>query len=287
MDVSAHGHVQGKVYSGGMKTCMRMTFAAAAWMVAFASSPNGAWAVELVPHRATYGMELAASDSSSGIVGASGSMSYDFLDACDGWVTETRISVHYSYAEGALVESNTDFVTWESKDGMKYHFRLRSTRDGQVTDDVEGEASLRGRGQGGQVRYLRPEPETRDLPAGTLFPTWHTRELMDVAEKGGKLLRRVVFDGADAQGAFDVNAVIGHGAPAPAPALFPQLGTPSWPVHLAFFPLDSDEAEPDFEMAVDYHLNGVAQSMLQNFKGFSLASHLDKLEASPRPVCHK
>ena len=248
-----------------------------------------AWAggIQLVPHHAIYGMELAASDSSSGIVGATGSMTYDFLDACDGWVTQNRISVHYSYAEGALVESNTDFVTWESKDGLKYHFRLRSTRDGEVIEDVEGEASLRGRGQGGMVHYLRPEPETRPLPVGTLFPTWHTRELMEVAEKGGKQLHRVVFDGADAQGAFDVNAVIGHAHPAPVPALFPQLGSPSWSVRMAFFPLDSDDAEPDFEMAVDYHLNGVAQSMLQNFKGFSLASHLDKLESSPHPVCHK
>lgn len=245
-----------------------------------------AWAgnIDLMPHRATYSMDLASSESGSGIVGAHGTMSYEFTDACDGWVVENRIAIRYNYVEGGEVDTTTDFVTWESKDGLKYRFRLRSTRDGQVTDEIEGDASLRGKGLDGNARYTRPEVVTKPLPKGTLFPTFHTRELVATAEKGEHVLHRVVFDGSDTQGAFDVNALIGKGRKDPA-APFPQLGTDSWPIRMAFFPLDGEDAEPDFEMSVNYHDNGIAQSVVQGFKGFSLKGHLDNLEAMPKQNC--
>ena len=241
--------------------------------------------VELLPHRAVYAMDLASTQSGSGIVGAHGTMSYEFVDACDGWVVENRLSIHYIYVEGGEVDTTTDFVTWESKDGLKYRFRLRNTRDGQVTDEIEGDASLRGKGQGGNARYTRPEQMTKSLPKGTLFPTFHTRELVSEAEKGGHLVHRVVFDGSDTQGAFDVSALIGLAKAVPDAVPYPQLGSPSWPVRMAFFPLQGDEAEPDFEMSIDYHANGIAQSVTQGFKGFSLVGHLESLEPATRQKC--
>ncbi len=249
------------------------------------SAPTLASGVELAPHRAVYSMDLVASQSGSGIVGAHGTMSYEFDDSCDGWVVENRMDIHYSYLEGGDVDTTTDFVTWESKDGLKYRFRMRNTRDGQVTDEIEGDATLRGKGQGGNVHYTRPEVMNKALPKGTLFPTIHTRELVSEAEKGNHILHRVVFDGSDTQGAFDVNALIGNARPLSKDAAYPQLKSPSWPIRMAFFPLDGVEAEPDFEMSIDYHANGIAQSMLQGFKGFSLAGHLESLEPVKPQTC--
>ena len=265
---------------------MRFNALIAAMAMGLLASPAGAASMELAPHRAIYSMELASSQSGSGIVAAHGTMSYEFVDTCDGWVVENRIAIRYTYTEGGEVDTTTDFVTWESKDGLKYRFRLRSTRDGQVSDEIEGDAMLRGKGQGGKATYTRPEVMTKILPKGTLFPTLHTRELVAEAERGGKLLHRVVFDGSDPQGAFDVSALIGHGRATTTNVEKPQLGTPSWPVRMAFFPLGGEDAEPDFEMSIDYHENGIAQSVVQGFKGFSLAGHLDSLEALPAPSCH-
>ena len=250
----------------------------------FAASSEAA-TVDLVPHRAVYSMDLASTQSGSGIVGAHGTMSYEFLDACDGWVVENRLAIHYAYVEGGEVDTTTDFVTWESKDGLKYRFRLRNTRDGQVTDEIEGDASLRGRGLGGNARYTRPTEMTKVLPKGTLFPTYHTRELVSEAEKGGHMVNRVVFDGSDTQGAFDVSALIGLPKAIPEAVSYPQLGSRSWPVRMAFFPLVGAEAEPDFEMSIDYHANGIAQSVMQGFKGFSLAGHLESLESAKLQAC--
>lgn len=254
-------------------------------VLCFGASAASAGGVDLIPHHANYSMDLSTTQSGSGIVGAHGTMSYDFADSCDGWVVENRIAVTYAYTEGGEAETTTDFVTWESKDGLKYRFRLRNTRDGQVTDEVEGTAELRGKGRGGVAHYTRPEEINIPLPKGTVFPTDHTKHLISAARKGDKSLGRVVFDGSDTQGAFDVNALIGLSRPQPVADTFPMLNTPSWPIRLAFFSPKSDEPEPEFEMAVDYHDNGVASSIVQSFKGFSLAGHLQSLDILARHGC--
>ena len=249
---------------------------------------QGAYAgpIALLSHRATYDMNLASSEQGSGVVGAHGTMTYEFTDSCDGWVTDNRFAVTYAYAEGAQVVSTTEFITWESKDGLKYRFRMRSTRDGEISEDIEGTAQLKSRGEAGLARFTRPEEASIPLPKGTVFPTEHTRHLMDGAAKGATNVRRVVFDGSDVQGAFDVNALIGVSRRLPAADEFTQqLDGPSWPMRLAFFNLKGDEPEPDFEMSAEYHANGVAQSIVQRFHNFSLIGRMTSIESLPKPSC--
>ena len=242
--------------------------------------------VDMAPHRAIYAMGLSSTKSGSGIAAASGTMSYQFDDSCDGWVVENRIAISYAYTEGGQALSATDFITWESKDGLHYRFRMRNTRDGQVTEDIEGHADLKGKGLGGTARFIRPEPMTIALPKGTLFPTAHTLHLIDTAQTGGRSFLRVVFDGSGLDGPYEVNALIGKqsqvlgGKP-----LSVLTGAPYWPMTLAFFPVASPEEVPNFEMSVAYHPNGVAQEIIQTFKGFALKGRLESIEVLPRHGC--
>ncbi len=241
---------------------------------------------DLAPHRAVYSMGLSTMKSGSGIAAASGTMSYEFDDSCDGWVIENRIAITYAYTEGGQVQSTTDFITWESKDGQHYKFRMRNTRDGQITEDVEGAADLKGKGQGGVARFIRPEPITVPLPKGTLFPTEHTVRLLDAAKSGGRSFWRVVFDGSGTEGPYEVNALIGPSAQAfPAKVASPLVTGPSWPMRLAFFPVSSKEPLPNFEMALTYHPNGVSQEITQAFKNFSLKGKLQSIEPLPKRAC--
>lgn len=240
----------------------------------------------LAPHRATYSMGLATTKSGSGIAAASGTMSYQFDDACDGWVVENRIAINYAYTEGGQVLSTTDFITWESKDGLHYKFRLRNTRDGQVTEEIEGSADLKGHGQGGTAKFQRPEPASMPLPKGTVFPTEHTLRLIDAAQSGGQSFWKVVFDGSGTDGPYEVNALIGRqSATLPAKAVDPLVASPSWPMRLAFFPVGSKDELPNFEMGLVYHPNGVAREIIQTFKNFSLRGRLDTIESLPRRGC--
>ncbi|CAA7620015.1 conserved exported hypothetical protein [Candidatus Terasakiella magnetica] len=241
---------------------------------------------ELASHRATYRMGLSASRSGSGMASASGAWTYQFTDSCDGWVTEFRLAIAYAYAEGGQVETVTDFLSWESKDGLSYRFRSRQSREGQVTEEVEGNAKLNGHGQGGTARYTRPESFTIKLPKGTLFPTAHTLRLLDVAHGGGRMLTRPLFDGQGEEGPLETNAQIGRPVSIhPAVLSSPLLESQVWPVRMAFFPLGGTEPLPEFEIALNYHPNGVAEDVEQIFKTFSLKGKLESIEMLPRTKC--
>lgn len=245
-------------------------------------------------HRAEYAMSLNSTKMSGGVTSATGKMSYRFADSCDGWTVENKTAVTYAYADGAPVATTWDYVTWELKDGLRFRFRVRSTRDGNVSEEIAGSAELDGRGKGGTVKFTQPEQKTLGLPAGTLFPTEHTRRLLEAAEKGGHVLAKVVFDGTDADGPFNVTGVVTRLAPAnsnsdPAankPGVNASLlSAPSWVMQLAFFPVGSSDAEPDYEIGLRYYLNGVADEMIQSYGDFTLKASLEKLEPLPKPDC--
>ncbi len=268
--------------------------AAAVLALASAGGAARATGIYLAPHQAIYKMSLATTRPGSGIVGADGTMTYKFADTCSGWEVENRIAITYAYSEGAVAATTTDFVTWEAKNGLSYRFHLRNTRDGRVTDDISGTARLRPGGRGGVARFTRPEAITMTLPRGTEFPTAQTLQLMRAAREGRRTLLRTVFDGSDLDGPYEINALIAQpGISAGRSGHLKVSGrgerrllrTRSWPMRLAFFPLDQQVSVPDFEMGIDYHANGVAQSVTQRFKNFSLRGTLAHLVALRRPRC--
>lgn len=277
-----------KVQFAGLAVGLSLTALSAGAAVA---GPVG---FDLSPHRAVYAMSLNSSKLGGGVTGASGAMTYKFGDSCDGWTVENKTVLTFAYSDGAPVATTWDFVTWESKDGLHYRFRVRSTRDGVVSEEIDGVANLDGHGKGGIARFTLPEPKTMRLPKGTLFPTEHTIRLLEAAEKGDHALERVLFDGTVTDDSFDVNAIIGKPLPANAnasPAVATTgvsaalLSAPSWHVQMAFFPRGSSDATPDYEVALRYYLNGVADEVVQSFGNFSLKGTLQKLEPLPKPDC--
>lgn len=258
--------------------------ASAAGLISAGPAP----AVELAPHRAFYTMSLNSSKLSGGVSGAQGAMTYQFSDSCDGWTVENKTALTFSYAEGGQVSTTWDFLTWESKDGMSYRFKVRSTRDGVVTEEIDGSAKLDGKDGSGTARYVRPEQKTVKLPPGTLFPTAHTAQLLQRAIAGEHIFNRLVFDGSDDTGPLEVNALIGKSlntAATVASGPQPLVAVPAYQVNMAFYPVTGQGALPDYEVKLNYHVNGVAENVLQIFDTFSLRGKLDKVEKVAKPEC--
>jgi hypothetical protein len=243
--------------------------------------------VDLAPHRAIYSMVLSSARPGSGIAGASGAMTYEFGDACDGWTVENKTILNFAYNEGANVATVWDFSTWESKDGLRYRFRVRNVRDGQTTEEIDGTATLKGKGQAGTATFALPAPQTKNLPRGTLFPTEHTVRLVESGMAGKPILLRTVFDGTGMEGPFSVNAVIGQPQQGSGTSEVdsPLLKVPSWHMDMAFFPVGSKEANPDYEVGLRYLSNGIARDILQNFGNFSIKGKLERIEPLPKPDC--
>ncbi|HXQ51450.1 MAG TPA: cell envelope integrity EipB family protein [Stellaceae bacterium] len=269
-----------------------------ALVLLFAVAPAGA--ADIDPHRALYSLTLGSSRSGSGVLGASGAMYYEWGETCDGWTVEQRFRLRTMYAESGGSELSSTLVTWESKDGLRYRFNERRLRNGEVDEELHGEAHLDGPDKGGEAAFTKPSATTLILAPGVIFPTAHTLVLIDRAKAGDQFVSRKVFDGSSVENATQITAVIGAelqpGAPAGAaapdkqdvdPAKEPLLQHPGWRVRLAFFPPGSDSGAetPDYELGMRLLSNGVSQDMDLDYGDYVIKAHLDEIEPLPKPGC--
>src|SRR5262245_9871955 len=97
-----------------------------------AVATNTAAGAEIAPHRALYTMSLGTARNDSGVVDAGGTMDYECGETCDGWTIEQRYRLKMRYGETPDVEIISSFITWESKDGLRYRFNQRQTRNGEL-----------------------------------------------------------------------------------------------------------------------------------------------------------
>ncbi len=260
-------------------------------LVAFACSAAPSFAVEISPHRALYTLTLGSTRSSSGVVGANGAMVYEWGETCEGWTVQQRFRLRLEYSEQGNVEVSSTLVTWELKDGLRYRFNERRLRNGELDEEIKGEAKLDGPDKGGSAEFTKPEAANLTLPAGVLFPTAHTVLLIQRAQAGDQFVARKVFDGATVENAGQITAVIGpelkpgdKNAGETLPKS-PLLNRPSWRMRLAFFPADSKQEQPDYELGMRLLDNGVSQDMTLDYGDYVIRARLDDIEALPRPSC--
>ncbi len=243
---------------------------------------------ELLTHRASYRMSLASATRTSGLVAAKGVMIYTFGQSCDGWTVENKTHLALTYESGAYAETIWTFVSWESLDGLRFRFRARFEEGGRTVERVRGHASLIEKGGTGTAYLVEPAETEIPLPAGTMFPTQHMTALVAAAESGASVLEKVIFDGTSLQNPYFVNALLGRLPRSAEQALAASAGlapAPAWWTRLAYFPLHSREATPEFELNAHYRADGVAGEIVQQFDDFTLRVRLDRLEAVAKPDC--
>lgn len=242
----------------------------------------------VLPHRALYRMSLDSVRNGSSIQASEGVMYFEWQDACDGWNVEQRLNLTMTRDEGIEFVIKSNFTTWESKDGLRYRFNYRNMLNGALQEEYRGTARLDGTGQKGTASYSVPERRDVKLPSGSYFPTAHTLALINAAIARKPLFAASVFDGTDEHGLSEVSAVIGSQKDVSVEAARTGLGeTPAvaWPVRMAFFPQDKEEAAPEYEMDTTILPNGVSEFMLLDYGEFRLRGALEKVELLPKPDC--
>lgn len=262
---------------------------------AIATAPTGEShpaKVTIMPHRAIYDMTLTSVKNGSNITGVSGKMLFEWSDVCNGWAIQQHLKLHFSYAEGDESDVSSTELTWESKDGKHYTFNIRRMSDGKETERYVGKASLND-DKGGTVTYTVPEKKEASLPPGTLFPSAHTKLILEKAMAGDKIFSRRVFDGSDEDGSDDVSVFINPSEAhwqetdlSPKLKSNPLLAQPAWPVRMAFFKIDTETGEPDYEMNLNLLANGVAQKMMIDYGDFSVTGTLTDIEPMPSAGCN-
>lgn len=243
---------------------------------------QAAFAIELAAHHAEYKLKLA--DPRGGDVSAgSGTMSYEVIDACDGWAVRQRLVMKLTNQQGTDINMVSDYTTFEAKDGHALQFHMRQTTNQSVTSEVAGDAKIDASGAG-TVSYTLPEVATKTLPQGVLFPTAHTVAILEAAEAGKKFLALPLFDGTSADGAQDSSIVINAWNDPTKTGFAPLAALPSGRVHIAFFDRDAASQSPDYEVSMRYWANGVADGLTMDFGDFVMDGKLDTLVVA-KPGC--
>jgi len=260
-------------------------FAASPALAQPAATSLAAVAAKIQPHRAIYAMSLGSARNGSKVSDVRGRMMFEWADACDGWTTEQRFQLRFVYSEGEDMAMNTNYTTWEAKNGLRYRFNVRKLVNGEVDEEVRGEANL-SEGGAGSAQFTKPDPQEMELPAGTMFPTAHTLAILDHADRKEPFFTRTIFDGSDAEGPTEVSTVVGKPGTPKDSAKDPLLKVgKAWPVRMAFFPVQSDSAQPEYEMSLHLLENGIAESMQIDYGDFTVNAVLEKIEALPKSGC--
>ena len=247
--------------------------------------PSIATAVDLdqslIPHRAIYSMNSVGFQGDSGLSNVRGVMTYEFKDQCDAWAIESKVYLRLQYANNSESENIRSLVTWESKDGLNFHFRLKDVTDGKLTEEIKGTAVMDGNVLGGVVKYTEPSSRKIILPPRTLFPIAHTQSLIEYAMKGGKHLIKIIFDGANLVNPYEVSGVVtaGSGIKNLSPAMSEVLTKiASWKIRMAYFPMKSKKQTPDFELDIEMRADGIVSRLVQEFDGYSIEARLSQID---------
>jgi hypothetical protein len=239
-------------------------------------------ASELVGHRAMYA--LALETSRGDIVGASGVMGFEVIDACDAWAIRQRLAITVTSRDGTDIELESDYTTWESKDGLRLRFRMKQSTEGAVVTELAGVATLEKAGGPGRAVYSLPLDITQELPEGTVFPTAHTEAVLAAARAGRKFITMPLFDGTSAEGAHDTTVAVA-GWTKPAANAWPALAAlPSARVRIAFFEREGSKQQPEYEVGMRYWENGVADDLTLDFGDYVLSGKMTELSV-PKPGC--
>jgi hypothetical protein len=244
-------------------------------------------AVELAPHRAFYNLHLDLREGApSDVISADGGMAIEVRETCDGWITNQRLLLSISRGEDEPVVTDNNFTSWESTDGLKYRFSVRDKLNGDVSEELRGDAHLDSMGGPGVASFTAPARKDVVLPRGALFPTAHVAHLLDAAKGGERFFARTVFDGTAIEGPDLISAVIGRAKPLETvPGLEALAGHLSWPMRWAFFPAGDDSPLPDYELTVRMLENGVVVELGLVYEDFRVSGKIDRFVPLERPKC--
>lgn len=239
--------------------------------------------VTLLSHRAAYRLSLAQADSGSGLAQVRGGLVLEWREACDGWLSQQRLGFVAESDEGPGFSYDVRFSSWESRDSTQLRFNVRSFDGPNLQEEFRGLAKLASPGAAGTAHYSLPKGQDIALPAGTIFPTEHVADLIASALAGEHVLNREVFDGSGEDALTRATAVIGK-----AKLVASADGTGQerrWPVSIAYFAVDGDDALPQFEIAFDLSPGGVLSNVRLDYGDFTLKADLEKLETFASPDC--
>ena len=249
----------------------------------------------LLAHRAVYDIALIP-EKSHGVVNAGGRIAFEFSgNACEGYILNFRQFTTIDDGEGRSKVMDMRSSTWEQAEGKEFRFNLKNLVNNQTSQLADGVAE-RGSDGGVSIALKQPRLTKLDLPDEPVFPTEHTRRLLDAARKGERSLQIALYDGSDGgEKYYDTTSVIGNAIEGPATDRLEDVAKKAglsaekrWPVSVSYFETgQSGDRTPSYVMSFDLLDNGVYSNIRFDFGDFSLAARMSQFETLKSEACKK
>ncbi len=243
-------------------------------------------ALDIASHRAIYTVSLAKARGNIAIETISGQIAYGVKKVCGGWI-QAQSGITYLHLNTGEVRAQTlHFSSWESDDGARYRFSVKS--EGLNDETLLGSAEIHT-DKGARAVFSLPKASTFKLPAKTLFPMAQTALMIPAAQAGKRHVRSFVFEGTEFDGAKLLVVFISPLSPR-AKSVMARLGGAlskrhGWNFRLAYFDPAAQNGKPLYEVEADMLDNGVAPRWLLDYGDYVVEMTLRKFEALPKPVC--
>lgn len=244
----------------------------------------------IVPHRAVYDIELARTESGSGVAEAKGRMVFELTGSvCAGYSMRQRMVVDIVDEDGNVGKLDFRIVTFESGDGDVYSFDSKTAVNQQVVESVAGEA----RRKGGSIEVALNEPakKTVTLDGDALFPSQHLQAIIDAAEAKRHFLSADIYEGAGTGEASDAAAAAIGDAMHLDPEGLLRRGVRHWPVSVGYFG-GSEKPEtvlgeelPTYQMSFTLYENGVTNNLRMDYGNYAFAGSMQSIEPLAKPDC--
>jgi hypothetical protein len=232
---------------------------------------------EVTPHQAVYKLTLSSKSPTSRFAGLSGAAVSQIDRTCEGWVINEQVVMSMETIAGGLINREMTFKAKESLDGKLFSFDSRSVTNGR-SEKFKGSARSRDDGKS-EAEFVVPEPREIPLPNNTYFYVGLTNWLVDLAKSGARAGEAMNFDGSDDSGPQKVTAFI---LPAKSDAEklngdSDLLSAKPWRARLAFFELDTQATNPEFEIALRFLENGIVTRFEMIFDDLIVDQFLEDL----------
>lgn len=264
--------------------------------VAVCAAPAFAQAAgpSLLAHRAVYDIALIP-EKSKGVSNAGGRIAFEFSgNACDGYALNFRQVTTIDDGEGRSKVMDMRSSTWEDGEGKSFRFNLKNLVNNVTSQQADGTAE---RADGGvSIALKQPKLTKIDLPDEPVFPTEHTRRLLDAARKGERSLAIPLYDGSDGgEKYYDTTSLIGRPVEGAAADRLEDVvrkaGLESerrWPVSVSYFETgQTGDRTPVYVMSFDLLESGVYSNIKFDFGDFALAARMSQFEKLKAEECKR
>ncbi len=249
-----------------------------------ASFSSQAAAQVLQPHEALYEVELAESRGSNALSDASGLIGFEWQASCEAYSTSQRFYTRFVTTEGLSTTSDIVFSATEQMDGSSFSFDMADSVNGHVVEHRVGEASE------GQLSFTLPDPQSGDLPPGTIFPTQQSARLIASALAGQRYLETRIFDGGAEDEVYDtvarIDPVEGIYLPHPESSGSTSLmSLQSWHITMSYYDIGAEATTPNYEISYRLFSNGIVDELRMDYGDYVFFARMMQLDLLDQPSC--